>query len=145
MRKAAGFTLIELLVIIAIIGVLSVAVAVKTLDINSWRLRTYFDRVQTATMFANRVAVAQRRAVQVTYGPTGATVQYLNGAAMSLPNVASLDCPTPNCLSTGSVTFYSPPDGLTQTSAAGPLVVTVASGNFARSFTVDQDTGYVHQ
>ncbi|MBL8510597.1 MAG: prepilin-type N-terminal cleavage/methylation domain-containing protein, partial [Betaproteobacteria bacterium] len=96
-----GFTLIELTLVIVITGILAVFVAPRVIDINAWRIISFADQLQNATQVANRLAISQRKAIQVAYTTTGATITYvsgtLNGTAVINPttNAAfNLSCPT---------------------------------------------------
>jgi prepilin-type N-terminal cleavage/methylation domain-containing protein len=139
--RSAGFTLIELVMVMIVIGVMAVFVVPRALDLTDWRLRAFGDELQAQSMAMQRLALAQRRPVVATLTPTGASFAYVAGGSL-----ATLPCPaaTSPCISpsgTRTVTFNAGNSGRTVTSTGGALPVTVASGNWSRSFSIEAETG----
>jgi len=136
-----GFTLIELVMVMIVIGVMAVFVVPRALDLTDWRLRAFGDELQAQSMAMQRLALAQRRPVVATLTPTGASFAYVAGG-----NLVTLPCPaaTSPCISqagTRTVTFNAGNSGRAVTSTGGSLPVTVASGNWSRSFSIEAETG----
>ena len=152
-----GFTMIELIMVVLIVSALAVFVLPKLVDVSLFRLASYADRIQNATAFANRLALAQRRPVAVTFVTTGVSIAYGSGGAISLPVVdpssglaMSLNCPSSNspCIaagSTGVVTFNANNSGTSQTPSSLPFVVTVTGTGFTQNFTIEPVSGLVRK
>jgi prepilin-type N-terminal cleavage/methylation domain-containing protein len=139
--RSAGFTLIELVMVMVVIGVMAVFVAPRALDLTDWRLRAFGDELQAQTMAMQRLALVQRRPVVATLTPTGVSFAYVAGGTL-----ATLPCPAAAspCISeagTRTVTFNAGNSGRTVTSTGGALPITVASGDWSRSFSIEAETG----
>ncbi|CAD5370275.1 Prepilin-type N-terminal cleavage/methylation domain-containing protein [Rubrivivax sp. A210] len=137
--RDAGFTLVELVMVMLIVGVLAVFALPRLLDLTSWRLRAYGDELQAQMMAMQRLAVAQRRAVQATLSTSGVSFAYVGGATL-----ASLPCPaaaTPCLGAAASATFNSGNSGRTATSTGSALTVTLGSGAGAQVWRLEHETG----
>jgi prepilin-type N-terminal cleavage/methylation domain-containing protein len=137
----AGFTLVELVMVMVVIGVMAVFVAPRALDLTDWRLRAFGDELQAQSMAMQRLALSQRRPVVATITPTGASFDYAAGG-----NLVTLPCPTAAspCISevgTRTVTFNAGNSGRAVTSTGSALPITVASGDWSRSFSIETETG----
>lgn len=153
--RGRGFTLVELVMTLVLVGVLAVVALPRLLDTGLWQLRAYADRLQSAVMLAQRLAIAQRRTVVAVFAASGASLHYdsAGGPALALPGMdaAQLDCPAafPACLSSGSVAFNQAVAGArtgqAQTSSGAALTVTVSGGGGSHRFTIENDTGHVHR
>ena len=86
-RSLSGFSLIELIMVMLIISALAVFAMPKVLDVSLFRLASYADSIQNATAFANRLSLAQRRPIVVTFATTGMAIAYSSGGAINLPVV----------------------------------------------------------
>ena len=62
---ARGFTLTELVMTIVIIGILSVIVAPRFMSSQPFETRGFYDEAQAVVRYAQKVAIAQRRAIFV--------------------------------------------------------------------------------
>lgn len=122
-------------------------VIIPRLDSHDFDTLRFYDRTLAAVRYAQKVAVAQRTEVFVAVGASSLSVCFNAGCATPVVDP-----------STGSALVVSAPPGVTLTMSPGsfsfvglgstsgvssPVVVTV-SGTPARSFTVEQETGYVH-
>lgn len=139
-RAEAGFTLIELIVIMIILGVLAVAILPRFASTEGFESRGFRDETVALLRYAQKSAVAQRRAVCVALNPGGAALTIDtdgNGscdAALTLPM-------TPrggSGLAGGGGGFNFLPSGATSVAAVPAITVTGAS-----NIAVDAETGYV--
>lgn len=155
-RAARGFTLVELVMTLVLLGVLAAVALPRLLDLGHWQLRAYADRLQSAVMLAQRLAIAQRRTVVAVFAAGGASLHYdsAGGPALALPGMdaAQLACPAefPACLSSGSVSFNhavaGARTGRALTSSGAALTVSVSGGGgVSHSFAIENDTGHVHR
>ena len=148
MQQPSGFTLIELIVVMVIIGILAVAAIPRFFDRQTFDSRGFNDETLAALRYAQKVAIAQRRTVCVTFSSTSATLTMASVAGSTTCNI-NLTGPTGNSpfqvTAHSGVTFSTTPtnfqfNALGQASIGQTLQVNGASG----SITVEQDTGYVH-
>lgn len=152
--RQSGFTLAELVAVILIVGILSVGAA-SLFDRKSFDTAGFADQAQNAFAYAQKVAVAQRATVRVALTATTVTLVVCTAPQ---PTPCSTTVPVPavagsgNFVSTapGGVTLSTAPatasftfDALGRPSFAGNLAVTI-TGSGSRTFTVEQETGYVH-
>lgn len=143
-RALEGFTLIELIMVIVITGTLAVVALPRMVDTSSWRLRAFSDQLQSQMHTAQRLALTQRRPVIATITPTGASFAYVSGGTL-----ATLPCPSaiPSCIAesgTRSITFNAGNSGQALTSTGSALTITVSGDNYAKAFTIENDTGALH-
>jgi Tfp pilus assembly protein FimT len=143
--------------VMLIVAALAVFALPKLVDFATFRLSSYADRIQNATTFANRLALAQRRPISVTFATTGVSIAYVAGGAISLPvidpstgSAFSLACPASvsPCIaagSVGSVTFNAGNQGVSQTPSGLPFTVTVTGTGFTQNFTIEPVTGLVRR
>ncbi len=155
--RLRGFTLVELVMVLIIVSALAVFALPKTVDVATFQLSSYCDKIQSATAFANRLALAQRRPVTVTFGNTGVSIAYASGGSISLPvNDPStgapyaLGCPSgySPCISNGAgstVTFNAANSGTSSTSSGAAFQVTVFGSGFTQNFTIEATTGFVRR
>jgi MSHA pilin protein MshC len=159
--RARGFTLIELVMVMVMLGVLAVFAAPRVFNRNDFEARGFHDQTLGLLRFAQKTAIAQRRAVCVVFTANSLTLTIaatdisvtcenpLNGPT----GEAALNAPT-------NVTYTATPgdfhfDGLGQpltlsnlpvprtiTNAPAPRTINVV--NAGRTITVEAATGYVH-
>lgn len=161
-----GFTIAELIVIIVVIGVIAAVAAPRFIGQGGFDARAFYDQSQAVVRHAQKVAIAQRRNVYVDVAANRIAVCYDAACASRVPpplnylqattpggvaNPTAVNCandanwlcagaPAGVALSPGASFSFN---GLGRPSLAGPLTVTV-SGELTLSFTVEQETGYVH-
>jgi MSHA pilin protein MshC len=141
-----GFTLAELIVTVLILSILAVVV-IPRLDRHDYDTLRFYDQSLAAVRYAQKVAIAQRAEVFVSAAPAALTVCFDAGCGAPVIDPATgaalmVTAPGGVTLSMSQPVFSF--TGLGSTSGvAAPVVVTV-SGSPVRSFTVEQETGYVH-
>lgn len=143
MKRAAGFSLIELVVILLIAGILA-AIAIPRLSDSESKATWYHEQVAAAVRFAQRQAVAQRRAVFVCTAAGVVSISYVSGCAdATVQPGAVIQIPQALAAPTGvavaaSVTPFSF-SALGQPSPIAGVSLTVGG----RAITVSAETGYV--
>jgi len=68
--RAAGFTMVELIVVMVIMGILSAVAVERFFDNATFEAREYADQVKTVIRYAQKLAIAQNRAIYVS-APAG--------------------------------------------------------------------------
>jgi MSHA pilin protein MshC len=154
--RQRGFTLVELIVVILVSAILAVAVGARLVSRSGFEARGYDDRAQALVRYAQKAAIAQRRPVLV----------FLDGSALSacFDDDGDGDCTDPGeapvqdpgsggplaIVPPAGVAFALAPsafsfDGLGRPVPAGQYTVSVSvSGEGARNFTIERETGHVH-
>jgi MSHA pilin protein MshC len=141
-RTPRGFTLVELIVTMIIIGIMAVAVLPRFADRSAFEERGFRDETLALLRWAQKSAVAQRRAVCAALND--------NGVALTIASAAgdTADCDTPLALpsnphggtgmgrSANSLRFLA--SGATD--QAANVTVTIAG----QTIVVEAVTGYVH-
>lgn len=126
-----GFTLTELITIIVILGILSVAALPRFFDNDAFQQRGAADQVKAALRFAQKVAVAQHRAVSVTLAQGADTdcTTTLTGGNLNCTIEATLT-------GAGTYTFSA----LGRPSPNAQATITIGG----TTITIEAETGYVH-
>ncbi len=132
-----GYSLIEVVLVLLIAGILA-AVAIPQFNQPQIEASWFYEQVKSALRYAQRQAVAQRRAVYVVV--SAAQVQVCYDAACATP-VSNFGTGTPFVTKTAPSGVTLTPltfsfNSLGQPSAGAPFLVGTA--------TVEADTGYVH-
>lgn len=152
-----GFTLVELIMVIVILGVLAVFAAPRLLSTSSFQARGFHDETLAYLRYAQKMAVAQRRTVCVSFASfdrvtltiaTSAAVSSCGATAMVGPKGES----PATLIAQGGAVFSAQPtdfnfDGLGQPiSSTGAVVGTLSIqvNDVAKSITIESGTGYVH-
>ena len=81
--------MIELIMVVLIVSALAVFVLPKLVDVSLFRLASYADRIQNATAFANRLALAQRDGLLPVAETASAANPHAEGAAKNAANSLS--------------------------------------------------------
>lgn len=147
-----GFTLIELVMVLVMLGVLAVFAAPRVFNRSDFEARGFHDQTLSTLRYAQKTAIAQRRAVCVAFTATSVTLTRASAEADS-------NCDTPLTGSRGEAVLQAPNnvgftatpatfrfDGLGQPleGASTPAPRTIQVGNTDRTITVEAVTGYVH-
>lgn len=149
---STGFTLTELVVTIAIMGILAVAVIPRLTDRLWVDARGHGDRLRAVVQYAQKIAIAQRRNVCVSFSSGTATVQMAASAGAAVACTANAIDP----INGASPFVLAPPDGVTVTpsaatlsfdalgASAGTVTVSVTGAGATKVITVEGVTGHVH-
>ena len=156
--RTHGFTLIELIMVIVMLGVLAVFAAPRVFNRNDFEARGFHDQTLGVLRFAQKTAIAQRRAVCVAFTNSSLTLTIANAEGIAA-------CANPLNGPTGLATLTAPPnvtytaapvafrfDGLGQPLPPLPPLLplgppaprTINVVNAPRTISVEADTGYVH-
>ncbi len=167
----AGFTIVELVIIILVIGILSAVALPRFFATSDFEARGYYDTVMNTLRYAQKTAIARRDVVYVKLNtstgqvslcfanhatvacssdvpkPTGETPYIV--AAPSDVTLALSPVPANNTLFFDSLgrpfaSNDSEPSESSSTSSFSTMTVTVTGGGQTRTFTVEQESGYVH-
>lgn len=147
-----GFTLVELIMTMVIIGILAAVVAPRFFDNNVFQSRGFADQVQATLRYAQKIAIAQRRNVCVTFSLPAPSTVTLRTA--SLAGAGSL-CDTDFISPTGDPTYViTAPDGISFTAlpaafsfnglGSPSLGQSIFVNGAANPIVVEVVTGYVH-
>lgn len=149
-RRQPGFTLIELIMVLVIMGVLAVFAAPRLFNRADFDARGFHDETLAILRYAQKTAIAQRRAVCVTLPSTGVTLRLFADnpapatcAAATLAQAPALAPPFTPSGGTGLAAtpsaFQFTPLGSTDQSSAIAITITNST-----AITVEASTGYVH-
>ena len=164
--QSKGFTLVELIVTMVVVGIISAVAIPRFADQQGFQSRAFYEQVQEAIKFAQKVAVAQRKSVYVTTTATTLQACYV-AACGGVGSYAVIDPTTKAALSLAAqdqrgVTFsavtISPAttfvfDSLGRPRSAANVLLTAtttisvnstATGDINRNIIIEPETGYVH-
>ncbi len=170
--RQSAFTFVELVVTILVIGILAAFALPRFFTTSDFEARGYYDTVANTVRYAQRTAVAQRRVVYVKLDTSTGQVSlcFANHATVACSSdvpestgespyvvnapsgvtLALSPAPANNTLFFDSLgrpfaSNDSEPSESSSTSSFGTLTVTVGGGGLSRTFTVEQESGYVHE
>lgn len=135
-----GFTMIELIITMVIIGIMAVVVLPRFDALSGFDAKGFHDQTVAELRFAQKTALAQRRAVCVTVGSTGITLRIATSdAAADCTTGSALTPPfTPKAgsgLSGSNFNFLR----MGETNGAGTITLTITGTD---SILIDATTGY---
>jgi len=147
----SGFTLVELVVTLVVLGIIAVVVLPRFVAKNTFESRGFHDQATATVRYAQKLAIAQRRAIFVCVNAPSAgdiSVSYASGCAAQIPDPtgAALRVPAPSGITlTSTAAEFSFLSGLGQTAAQVTITLTsTIPGDPARSIVIENETGYVH-
>ena len=149
-----GFTLVELVAVLAVIATLAAFAIPRYVGRTGFESRGFFDRAQSVVRYAQKLAVAQRQSspkapIYVVVGTTEIRVCYDSACASPVTDPATgaaLAISAPAGVTLDPVATFSF-DGGGVPSFGTQLRINVNStetGDVARTFYVEAQTGYVH-
>jgi MSHA pilin protein MshC len=101
-QRVRGFTLIELIMVITIMGALAVFAAPKMFNTDDFYARGFHDETLGLLRYAQKVAVAQRRSVCVTFSAPARAYATLTIASLEATYVCDTALVGPNKLTPSS-------------------------------------------
>lgn len=143
-----GFTLVELIVILIVVGILAVAAMPRFADRGDFDARGFFDGTAAILRYAQKSAVAQRRAVCVAFGADSSvtlTIASAFGGACNT-NLAGPNGTAPYALAAPAGVGFAarPADFSFLPSGAASFQQTInVTGMAGRNITIWAATGYV--
>lgn len=154
-RGMRGFTLVELIMVLIILGVLAAFAAPRLFDKQDFLSRGFHDETLAILRYAQKSAIAQRRAVCVTFNSTGVTL------TMFVANPAPASCAAATAAQAPALALPFTPSGgtglsVSPTPSPSPLqftplgstdqssAITISIAN-STPITVEAATGYVHE
>lgn len=156
--KMQGFTLVELVLVIVLLVILAISFGPRFFEINVFRARGFYDEALSALRYAQKTAIAQRRAIYVNLAATSVSICYTSvfpcsTLADQVPGPYG-EKPYAVSAGTGGLTpvttlFFDAlgrPYKDTDTvpvSTFPTLTLTLTGGGDTRTITVEQETGYV--
>lgn len=161
MRVQSGFTLVELVVVLILVGVLAVVAMPRFRGVASFNTMGFTDRVMESLRYAQKQAIAKRRNVCVAFASAAVSFTFASTAGSASPCNTALTGPAgqnPFSIAPENksvVTFATVPPGITFDALGRPIVtatglplaaaqIITVSGDTARVFSVEPETGYVH-
>ena len=145
--RAAGFTLVELVVTILLLGIIAAVAMPRFFQARTFDSRGFYDKATATVRYAQKTAVAWRRAVYVCVTATEVAAGTASGCAtltlLTNPvNGKSLKETAPAGVTLNAVEFTF--DGLGRPSAGATITFTsTIAGDPARQIVVAAETGYV--
>lgn len=129
--------------VLLVVSALAVVVIPRLTGNQGFRTLGYFDSAQAAVRYAQKLAVAQRRAVYVSTSAAALRICHDAACASAVIDPAGnqpfvLSVPPGVSLAGADISF----DGLGRPSAGATFTVT--DSDSSRSFRVEPETGYVH-
>ena len=149
--RARGFTIVELVTVIVVLGFLAAVIGPRFVGRDAFASRGFSDEAQSVVRYAQKTAVAWRRAVYVCVTATAVKAGSLNNSCASSLLVhpatgAALTTTAPAGVTlspTGNFSF----DGAGRPNPNAQVTIAISStiaGDPARQIVVEAETGYVH-
>lgn len=145
-----GFTLVELVVTIVVLSIIAVVAIPRFADNRTFDSRGFHDRATATVRYAQKLAVAQRRAIFVCVNTIAGQIKVssASGCAVPLADISgtalSVAAPSGITLSStaGEFSFLG---GLGQTAAQVTITLnSTIAADPTRTIVVENETGYVH-
>jgi MSHA pilin protein MshC len=162
----AGFTLVELTLVLILAGILSAVAIPRFFDRNTFDTRAFGDEAQATVRYAQKVAVAQNRAVFVNFNDGRLALCFdtacTNPVVSPAPRQAVAVCannatwmcaalPADVAITPANQRFYfnalGRPFNIADADPASTfalLTISLTGGGTTRTITIEPETGYVH-
>lgn len=146
--RSSGYTIVELIVTLVIVGIVAAVAIPRFASKDTFESRGFYDRATATVRYAQKLAIAQRRAVFVCVNAPAVgdiSVSHAAGCAAQLTDTSgvALRVSAPSGVVLSPTTSFSFTSGLGQ--VAAQVTITLAkAGDPARAIVVENDTGYVH-
>jgi MSHA pilin protein MshC len=146
--RQRGFTLTELIVVIVVTAILAVAIGSRFASKGAFEARGLYDQALALVRYAQKAAIAQRRAVFVAV--SGANLSACFDVACATPVKDPGSGSALSLVAPASVTITIAPSGFSFDGLGRPLpdaqysISVSMTGEGTRVFTIERETGYVH-
>ncbi len=158
-----GFTLVELVLVIVLLVILAISFGPRFFEIDTFRARGFYDETLSALRYAQKTAIAQRRAIYVKLDATSVSTCYTSsfpisppcgGSANQVPGPYgekpySISAGTGSLSPTQTLFFdalgrpYNADDTVPNSTFNTRLTLTLVGGGDTRTIKIEQETGYV--
>jgi MSHA pilin protein MshC len=161
LRKQSGFTMVELVVTITLIGILAATAAPRFFKRETFDARGFSDQIASMVRYAQKMAVAQQRAVFVRLNGSDVALCYDSGCSKHVIHPAGtgpVSCGGSNtwfCVQKPTSLTYTSTQPLFYFNALGQPVdsnnvvlgtsisIEIGGDTTMRTVTVNAETGYV--
>ncbi len=162
-RHQHAFTVVELVVILIIVGILAATVGPRFFDRDPFLARGFYDEALSILRYAQKTAVAQRRAVWFQLDATNERIAlcYTNTFPCSTPadqvpgpygeKPYTVTAASGVDLQTTTATYFFDTLGrpynsgnTVPTSTFTTLTISIVGGGDTRTITIERESGYVH-
>lgn len=145
--RTRGFTLIEICAVMMVLAVLAMMILPRLMGRRDVDALALHDRALAMVRYAQKVAVAQDVPVFVVTAGNALSLCFDSACSVPVADPAGsgplgVQAGAAGLIFTSSASIFSF-DGLGRPST-GPVVFTIGGITPARTFTVEQETGYVH-
>lgn len=145
--RACGFTLIEICAVMMVLAILAMVVLPRLMDRRDVDSLALHDRALAVVRYAQKVAVAQDVPVYVITASNAVSLCFDSACSVPVADPAGnrplgVQADAAGLTLTSNAAIFSF-DGLGRPST-GPVTFTVGGIDPAHTFTVEQETGYVH-
>lgn len=145
-----GVTLVELIAVMVVLGIIAAVAVPRFVGSDAFKSRGFYDQATATVRYAQKIAIAQRRAVFVCVNAPALgdiSVSYVSGCATQISDSTGvpLKVSAPSEVTLAPTTNFSFLSGLGRTSAQVTITLTsTVADDPSRSIVIENETGYVH-